>query len=186
AKHVDLGVGSGRSNGDNGEQSSKPDNAEGGHRIDMALKCDTLNYNNTNDDDGYDEDSFRSSKEDLKAKDGRNGERPDYSRIFAVIEVKPNSSNANMLKGFSQLVEYSKNVYWNQHNRRFIWGLVSGGPNVKACVLGPNFLLASRFMDVTTAEGRLELIGFLVNWSFCELPKLGYDPTIRFNRKHEY
>ncbi|KAJ2557433.1 inducible alternative oxidase 2 [Coemansia sp. RSA 1822] len=150
----------------------------------MALKCDTLNYN-TSDDDGYDEDSFQLSKEDLKAKDGRNGERPDYSRIFAVIEVKPNFSDANMLKGFSQLVEYSKNLYWNQHNRRFIWGLVSGGSNVKACVLGPNFLLASRFMDVTTAEGRLELIGFLVNWSFCELPKLGYDPTIRFNYNHE-
>ncbi|KAJ2118739.1 inducible alternative oxidase 2 [Coemansia sp. RSA 720] len=162
----------------------KPDNAEGRHCVDMALKCDTLNYN-TSDDDGYDEDSFQLSKEDLKAKDGRNGERPDYSRIFAVIEVKPNFSDANMLKGFSQLVEYSKNLYWNQHNRRFIWGLVSGGSNVKACVLGPNFLLASRFMDVTTAEGRLELIGFLVNWSFCELPKLGYDPTIRFNYNHE-
>ncbi|KAJ2540743.1 inducible alternative oxidase 2 [Coemansia sp. RSA 1853] len=163
----------------------KPDNAEGGHRIDMALKCDTLNYSNLNNDDGYDKDSFQFSEEDLKAKDGRNDERPNYSRIFAVIEVKPNSSDANMLKGFSQLVEYSKNVYWKQHNRRFIWGLISGGSNVKACVLGPNFLLASRFMDVTTVEGRLELIGFLVNWSFCELPKLGYDPTIRFNHNHE-
>ncbi|KAJ2654164.1 hypothetical protein IW148_006426, partial [Coemansia sp. RSA 1199] len=162
----------------------KPDNAEGRHRVDMALKCDTLNYNSLNNDDGYDKDSFQFSEERLKAKDGRNDERPNYSRIFAVIEVKPNSSDANMLKGFSQLIEYSKNVYWNQHNRRFIWGLVSGGENVKACVLGPNFLLASRFMDVTTAEGRLELIGFLVNWSFCELPKLGYDPTIRFNHKH--
>ncbi|KAJ2662592.1 inducible alternative oxidase 2 [Coemansia sp. RSA 1199] len=162
----------------------KPDNAEGGHRVDMALKCDALNYNNTSDDDGYNKDSFQLSKDDLKAKDGRNGERPNYSRIFAVIEVKPNSSDANMLKGFSQLVEYSKNLYWNQHNRRFIWGLVSGGSNVKACVLGPNFLLASRFMDVTTAEGQLELIGFLVNWSFCELSKLGYDPTVRFNLKH--
>ncbi|KAJ2654449.1 hypothetical protein IW148_006366, partial [Coemansia sp. RSA 1199] len=163
----------------------KPDNAEGGHRVDMALKCDTLNYNGLNNDDGYDKDSFQFSEEDLKAKDGRNDERPNYSRIFAVIEVKPNFSDANMLKGFSQLVEYSKNVYWKQHNRRFIWGLVSGGSNVKACVLGPNFLLASRFMDVTTVEGRLELIGFLVNWSFCELPKLGYDPTIRFNHNHE-
>ncbi|KAJ2544785.1 inducible alternative oxidase 2 [Coemansia sp. RSA 1853] len=162
----------------------KPDNAEGRHRVDMALKCDALSYHDTSNDGGYGEDSFRSSKEDLKAKDGRNGERPNYSRIFAVIEVKPNSSDANMLKGFSQLVEYSKNLYWNQHNRRFIWGLVSGGSNVKACVLGPNFLLASRFMDVTTAEGQLELIGFLANWSFCELPKLGYDPTVRFDLKH--
>ncbi|KAJ2193922.1 hypothetical protein GGH18_002394, partial [Coemansia sp. RSA 530] len=163
----------------------KPDNAEGRRRIDMALKCDALHYNNMSDDDEYDEDSIQFSEERLKAKDGRNDERPNYSRIFAVVEVKPDTSAANIEKGFAQLVEYSKGVYWNQHNRRFIWGLVSGGSNVKACILGPNFLLASQFMDVTTAAGRLELIGFLVNWSFCELPKLGYDPTIRFNRVHK-
>ncbi|KAJ2495500.1 hypothetical protein GGH96_006365, partial [Coemansia sp. RSA 1972] len=161
----------------------KPGNAEGRRRIDMALKCDVLN-NSSSVDDEYDEDSFQFSEERLKAKEGQNDERPNYSRIFAVVEVKPNSSDANMLKGFSQLVEYSKGVYWNQHNRRFIWGLVAGGPKVKACVLGPNFLLASQFMDVTTVEGRLELIRYLVNWSFCEVPKLGYDPTIRFNRVH--
>ncbi|KAJ2495736.1 inducible alternative oxidase 2 [Coemansia sp. RSA 1972] len=176
----------------------------------MALKCDVLHYESTSDgddndndddnsddnddddddgndddnDDEYDEDSFQFSEEDLKEKDTRDDGRPNYSHIFAVVEVKPNSSDANMLKGFSQLVEYSKGVYWNQHNRRFIWGLVAGGPKVKACVLGPNFLLASQFMDVTTVEGRLELIRYLVNWSFCEVPKLGYDPTIRFNRVH--
>ncbi|KAJ1850213.1 hypothetical protein LPJ76_006450, partial [Coemansia sp. RSA 638] len=83
------------------------------------------------------------------------------------------------------LVKYSQEIFWNQHNRHYIWGLVSGGSNVKACVFGPNFLLASPFMDVTTAEGRLELIRFLVNWSFCELSKLGYDPTIRFNREYK-
>ncbi|KAJ2136383.1 hypothetical protein IW136_003926, partial [Coemansia sp. RSA 678] len=162
----------------------KPDNAEGRRRIDMALKCDALN-NSPSDDGEYDKDSIQISDERLEAKDGRNDERPNYSRIFAVVEVKPDKSAANIEKGLAQLVEYSKGVYWNQHNRRFIWGLVSGGSNVKACVLGPNFLLASRFMDVTTAAGRLELIGFLVNWSFCELPKLGYDPTIRFNRMHK-
>ncbi|KAJ2655061.1 hypothetical protein IW148_006184, partial [Coemansia sp. RSA 1199] len=164
----------------------KPDNAEGGHRIDMALKCDTLNYNNMNNDDGYDKVSFQISEEELKENGTWDDKRPNYPRIFAIVEVKPNTSAANMEKGFAQLVKYSQEIFWNQHNRHYIWGLVSGGPNVKACVLGPNFLLASRFMDVTTVEGRLELIGFLVNWSFCELPKLGYDPTVRFNRKHEY
>ncbi|KAJ2821958.1 hypothetical protein IWW50_004423 [Coemansia erecta] len=38
---------------------------------------------------------------------------------------------------------------------------------------------------MTTSEGRLELITQLVNWSFCELHKLGYDATIRFNRKYK-
>ncbi|KAJ2420587.1 hypothetical protein GGF47_004258, partial [Coemansia sp. RSA 2524] len=36
----------------------KPDNAEGRRRIDMALKCDALHYNNMSDDDEYDEDSI--------------------------------------------------------------------------------------------------------------------------------
>ncbi|KAJ1852676.1 hypothetical protein LPJ76_005311 [Coemansia sp. RSA 638] len=162
----------------------KPDNAEGGYRVDMALKCDALNYNSLNNDDGYDENSFQISEEDLKANGIWNDDRPNYPCIFAVVEVKSDSSDAKMQDGFSQLIEHSKGVYRNQHNRRFIWGLVSGGPNVKACVLGPNFLLASRFMDMTTAEGQLELIGFLVNWSFCELSKLGYDPTVRFNREY--
>ncbi|KAJ1773198.1 hypothetical protein LPJ77_004811, partial [Coemansia sp. RSA 2523] len=39
-------------------------------------------------------------------------------------------------------------------------------------------------MDVTSTAGRLELIRFLVNWSFCEPSKLGYDPAIRFNWKY--
>ncbi|KAJ2537799.1 hypothetical protein GGF49_006223, partial [Coemansia sp. RSA 1853] len=163
----------------------KPDNSESGRRVDLALKCDALSYENPIADDEYDEDSFQISEEELKENGTWDDKRPNYPRIFAIVEVKPNTSAANMEKGFAQLVKYSHEIFWNQHNRHYIWGLVSGGSNVKACVFGPNFLLASPFMDVTTAEGRLELIRFLVNWSFCELSKLGYDPTIRFNREHK-
>ncbi|KAJ2253943.1 hypothetical protein GGH98_002485 [Coemansia sp. RSA 454] len=164
--------------------NAKSDKAEDKHYINMALKCDTLNYI-TGDNAEYDEDSYLISEACLKANDEWSDERPNYPCIFAVVEVESKSSEGAMLKGFSQLVEYSKDVYRNQHNRHFIWGLVSGGSEVKACVLGQNFLLASKFMDVTSTAGRLELIRFLVNWSFCELPKLGYDPTIRYNYKHE-
>ncbi|KAJ2142951.1 hypothetical protein IW136_001809 [Coemansia sp. RSA 678] len=164
--------------------NAKSDKAEDKHYINMALKCDTLNYL-TGDNAEYDEDSYLISEACLKANDEWSDERPNYPCIFAVVEVESKSSEGAMLKGFSQLVEYSKDVYRNQHNRHFIWGLVSGGSEVKACVFGPNFLLASKFMDVTTAAGRLELIGFLVNWSFCEPSKLGYDPTIRYSYKHE-
>ncbi|KAJ2125716.1 hypothetical protein IW147_000776, partial [Coemansia sp. RSA 720] len=147
----------------------KPDNSESGRRVDLALKCDALSYENPIADDEYDEDSFQISEEELKENGTWDDKRPNYPRIFAIVEVKPNTSAANMEKGFAQLVKYSHEIFWNQHNRHYIWGLVSGGSNVKACVFGPNFLLASPFMDVTTAEGRLELIRFLVNWSFCEL-----------------
>ncbi|KAJ1759163.1 hypothetical protein IW143_001632 [Coemansia sp. RSA 520] len=164
--------------------NAKSDKAEDKHYINMALKCDTLNYT-MGDNAEYDEDSYLISEACLKANDEWSDERPNYPCIFAVVEVQPNSSDAKMQDGFSQLVEHSKDVYRNQHNRHFIWGLVSGGSEVKACVFGPNFLLASQFMDVTSTAGRLELIRFLVNWSFCEPSKLGYDPTIRYNYKHE-
>ncbi|KAJ2713830.1 hypothetical protein H4S00_005327, partial [Coemansia sp. D1744] len=163
--------------------NAKSDKAEDKHYINMALKCDTLNYT-MGDNAEYDEDSYLISEACLKANDEWSDERPNYPCIFAVVEVQPNSSDAKMQDGFSQLVEHSKDVYRNQHNRHFIWGLVSGGSEVKACVFGPNFLLASQFMDVTSTAGRLELIRFLVNWSFCEPSKLGYDPAIRFNWKY--
>ncbi|KAJ2827377.1 hypothetical protein IWW50_001923 [Coemansia erecta] len=159
----------------------KPDYSEGKSRVDIALKCDVLN-DDINGDDEYDNDSFQIPKDYLNTGDPG---RPTYPRMFAVVEAKPNTSAKNMAQGFAQLVEYSKGIYWNQHNRRFLWGIVSGGSKVKVCVLGPNFLLASPFMDMTTSEGRMELITQLVSWSFCELHKLGYDPTIRFNRKHK-
>ncbi|KAJ2495735.1 hypothetical protein GGH96_006273, partial [Coemansia sp. RSA 1972] len=162
----------------------KPDKSEDKHCIGMALKCDTLNYI-TGDNAEYNEDSYQITEACLKANDEWSDEQPNYPCIFAVVDVESNSSNAKMQDGFARLVEYSKGVYRNQCNRCFIWGLVSGGPKVKACALGPNFLLASPFMDVTAVNGRLELIRYLVNWSFCELPKLGYDPSIRYNYKHE-
>ncbi|KAJ2168133.1 hypothetical protein GGH15_001634 [Coemansia sp. RSA 562] len=161
----------------------KPDNSESGRRVDLALKCDAIYYE-TGDNAEYDEDSFQISEACLKENNEWSDKRPNYPRIFAIVEVKPNSSYANMEKGFAQLVKYTHEIYWNQCNRHFIWGLVSGGSEVKACVFGPNFLLASQFMDVTSTAGRLELIRFLVNWSFCEPSKLGYDPAIRFNWKY--
>ncbi|KAJ2827378.1 hypothetical protein IWW50_001924 [Coemansia erecta] len=159
----------------------KPDYSEGKSRVDIALKCDVLDDDITGDN-GYGSDSFQIPKDKLHT--GNPG-RPTYPRMFAIVEAKPDTSDSNMRKGFAQLVEYSKGIYWTQHNRRFLWGIVSGGSMVKVCVLGPNFILASPFMDVTTSEGRMELITQLVSWSFCELHKLGYDPTIRFNRKHK-
>ncbi|KAJ2354870.1 hypothetical protein GGF43_003016, partial [Coemansia sp. RSA 2618] len=159
----------------------KPDYSEGKLRVDIALKCDVLN-DDINGDDEYDNDSFQIPKDYLNTGDPK---RPTYPRMFAVVEAKPDTSAKNMAQGFAQLVEYSKGIYWTQHNRRFLWGIVSGGSKVKVCVLGPNFLLASPFMDVTTSEGRLELITQLVSWSNCELHKLGYDATIRFDRKHQ-
>ncbi|KAJ1804347.1 hypothetical protein LPJ77_004812, partial [Coemansia sp. RSA 2523] len=73
----------------------KPDNSESGRRVDLALKCDAIYYE-TGDNAEYDEDSFQISEACLKENNEWSDKRPNYPRIFAIVEVKPNSSYANM------------------------------------------------------------------------------------------
>ncbi|KAJ1868881.1 hypothetical protein LPJ55_005720, partial [Coemansia sp. RSA 990] len=70
--------------------------------------------------------------------------------------------------------------YW----RLFAVGITACGAVVKACLFGPNFMLASTEMDLGSEEGRSKLVRLIMYWSFCELDKLGYDPLVRFNREH--
>ncbi|KAJ2806992.1 hypothetical protein H4R20_001462 [Coemansia guatemalensis] len=37
-------------------------------------------------------------------------------------------------------------------------------------------------MDISTPAGRKDFLSLLVNWSICEEERLGYDPTIRYNK----
>ncbi|KAJ2527639.1 hypothetical protein IWW43_005808 [Coemansia sp. RSA 1935] len=76
----------------------KPDNSESGRHVDLALKCDAI-YNETGGNSEYDKDSFQISEACLKANNEWSNKRPNYPRIFAIVEVKPNSSYANMEKG---------------------------------------------------------------------------------------
>ncbi|KAI9477054.1 hypothetical protein BX667DRAFT_497731 [Coemansia mojavensis] len=114
----------------------------------------------------------------------RRFDEPSYRRLFAVVEAKGGSTPADQTDAFEQLILYSKNMYAVQHNRRLLWGITACGAVVKACLFGPNFMLASTEMDLGSEEGRSELVRLIVYWSFCELDKLGYDPSVRFNREH--
>ncbi|KAJ1879501.1 hypothetical protein LPJ57_002805, partial [Coemansia sp. RSA 486] len=102
-----------------------------------------------------------------------------YKDLFAVIEVKCSEAEAEFNNAYVQLFMYTRNIYVTQHNRRYAWGLVICGTKVVACKFGPNYVLASKRMDVASAEGRSRFIQFLVYWSYCEDHRLGYDPTMR-------
>ncbi|KAJ1718539.1 hypothetical protein LPJ53_006466, partial [Coemansia erecta] len=69
-------------------------------------------------------------------------------------------------------------AYTKQLNRRFIWGLTLCGDAVRVYSIFNDHLLASRDMKLTEVDGRAKLIQLLVNWSFCEDHRLGYDPTM--------
>ncbi|KAJ1809185.1 hypothetical protein LPJ75_004436, partial [Coemansia sp. RSA 2598] len=84
---------------------------------------------------------------------------------------------------FEQLVRYTREVYDKQHNRRFAWGLTICGLDLRVCVFGANYILASEKFDLKAESGRRQFVRMLVYWSFCEEHRLGYDPTVRRLKK---
>ncbi|KAJ2827174.1 hypothetical protein GGI24_002717, partial [Coemansia furcata] len=79
-----------------------------------------------------------------------------------------------------RLATKTKALFFNQHNRRFAWGLTVCPRSIHAYVFGPDDIWASAEMDVTTTEGRQTFISLLVDWSLCSVDCLGFDPTIRY------
>ncbi|KAJ2104181.1 hypothetical protein GGI09_000256 [Coemansia sp. S100] len=71
-------------------------------------------------------------------------------------------------------------LYFNQHNRRFTWGLTASNRTIRSYVFGPDDIWQSTEMDITSAEGRQALISLLVSWSLCSVDSLGFDPSIRY------
>ncbi|KAJ2759090.1 hypothetical protein H4S06_002391 [Coemansia sp. BCRC 34490] len=109
---------------------------------------------------------------------------PMFLDAFAVIEVKREAQGVK--RALPQLFQYTRGIYAEQYNRRFAWGLAVGGKQVQAVFFGPSYALASPSMDIGQKSGREQLIRLLVDWSFCESHKLGYDPTILFNKQSRY
>ncbi|KAJ2659501.1 hypothetical protein IWW48_003447 [Coemansia sp. RSA 1200] len=103
---------------------------------------------------------------------------------FALIEVKTGAHGVK--RALPQLFQYTRGIYAEQYNRRFAWGLAVGGKQIQAVFFGSSYALASPSMDISQKSGREQLIRLLVDWSFCESHKLGYDPTILFNKQSRY
>ncbi|KAJ2696262.1 hypothetical protein H4218_004701 [Coemansia sp. IMI 209128] len=80
-----------------------------------------------------------------------------------------------------RLAKKTKALFFNQHNRRFAWGLTARSCTVCAYVFGVDDIWASTDMDIASAEGRQALISLLVDWSLCPVDRLGFDPSIRYS-----
>ncbi|KAJ1957246.1 hypothetical protein EC988_000929, partial [Linderina pennispora] len=109
-----------------------------------------------------------------------------YADIFAIVEAKYSNTRKDKNDAYKQLVDYSRHMYAAQPNRRFILGQTSCGTEVRACLFSNDCIFASNPMDVSTSAGRREYIGLLVNLSLCDKDQLGYDPTMTWDREHEY
>ncbi|KAJ2373600.1 hypothetical protein IW150_003543 [Coemansia sp. RSA 2607] len=106
--------------------------------------------------------------------------KPRYGRMFTVVEAKKTNSLIEVQNACIQLIVYMRQAYVAQLNRCFVWGITLCGDAVRVCSFGNDHMLASREMRLTEKEGRARLIKYLVYWSFCEVHRLGYDPTIKW------
>ncbi|KAJ1721312.1 hypothetical protein LPJ61_006057, partial [Coemansia biformis] len=106
---------------------------------------------------------------------------PDYLHMFAVVEAKGQATKANTMDAYVQLFDRTRNMYYNQLQLRFAWGLICCGSVVNACVFGTYKAYASPDIDVMGAEGRREFIPLLVGWSVCSVRQLGQDESITYD-----
>ncbi|KAJ1661747.1 hypothetical protein EV178_006433 [Coemansia sp. RSA 1646] len=111
-------------------------------------------------------------------------EAPMLADTFAIVEVK--SAIQGIGKAMPQLFQYTRGIYNEQYDRRFAWGMAVGGKKVQAVFFGPDYALASDTICVDDASGRAKLVKLLVDWSFCESHRLGYDPAILHNKRLRY
>ncbi|KAJ1763636.1 hypothetical protein LPJ74_006779, partial [Coemansia sp. RSA 1843] len=113
----------------------------------------------------------------------RDSTMPDYSKMLALIEAKHSNTKQLQCDAYAQLFKYSRHIYVNQHDRRFVWGLTVCGSTFCICLLGYKRMVSSAPIDVATPDGRETLVRWLANMSLCERDRLGYDPTLYFNRE---
>ncbi|KAJ2608137.1 hypothetical protein H4S08_004564 [Coemansia sp. RSA 1365] len=106
-------------------------------------------------------------------------ERVEYRAAFALTEIKTSSQFLN--DAYKQLLRYTRQVYATQHNRRFAWGFVLCGTIAKVVLFTHDLAIASDNMDLAESHGRGAFIKLLVNFSYCEDNRLGYDTTITWD-----
>ncbi|KAJ2427041.1 hypothetical protein GGF41_001832 [Coemansia sp. RSA 2531] len=74
----------------------------------------------------------------------------------------------------------TRELYYNQHNRLFAWGLTIACRTICAHVYGLDDIWVSTAMDISGEKGRQAFISLLVDWSLCSTDCLRLDPSIRY------
>ncbi|KAJ2748669.1 hypothetical protein GGI19_006017, partial [Coemansia pectinata] len=103
---------------------------------------------------------------------------PAHHLIVADAEIVGHPDDYNEAK--LRLATKTKALYFNQHNRRFAWGLTVSNHTIHAYVFGTDGIWASTAMDISNEKGRRAFISLLVDWSLCSVDRLGFDPSIRY------
>ncbi|KAJ2029247.1 hypothetical protein GGI08_009640, partial [Coemansia sp. S2] len=111
-----------------------------------------------------------------------NNGRVLYYKVIAVLEAKRKGDDDGFRDAFEQLDIYTRQMYQQQHNLRFAWGVTVSGTHVRVCHFGPDRAKSSLLMDISKPEGRRAFIKVLVHWSLCEESQLGRDPTMEYLR----
>ncbi|KAJ2254568.1 hypothetical protein GGI13_002086, partial [Coemansia sp. RSA 455] len=106
--------------------------------------------------------------------------RFSYYEVLAVLEAKRNGDDDGFKDSFKRLYMNLREMYQQQHNLRFAWGVTVSGRLVRVCHFGHDRAISSCHMDISTPKGRRSFIEVLVNWSFCEESQLGRDPTMEY------
>ncbi|KAJ1746732.1 hypothetical protein LPJ79_005720, partial [Coemansia sp. RSA 1821] len=119
-------------------------------------------------------------KADKKPRYSENSARIDLGLTCEPLDGNDTFQRDDASDNIEMPRRFDEPSYW----RLFAVGITACGAVVKACLFGPNFMLASTEMDLGSEEGRSKLVRLIMYWSFCELDKLGYDPLVRFNREH--
>ncbi|KAJ2258437.1 hypothetical protein GGI13_000610 [Coemansia sp. RSA 455] len=109
-----------------------------------------------------------------------NCRRFSYYEVLAVLEAKCKGDDNDFKDAFKRLYMYAREMYQQQHNLRFAWGVTVSGRLVRVCHFGHDRAISSCHMNVSTPKGRRSFIEVLVNWSFCEESQLGRDPTMEY------
>ncbi|KAJ2087507.1 hypothetical protein GGI03_003045 [Coemansia sp. RSA 2337] len=107
-----------------------------------------------------------------------NCRRFSYYEMLAVLVIKLKGDKNGCKDAFKRLYTNAREMYQQQHNLRFAWGVTVSGRLVRVCHFGHDRAISSCQMDVSTPKGRRLFIEVLVNWSFCEESQLGRDPTM--------
>ncbi|KAJ2049462.1 hypothetical protein H4S04_003210 [Coemansia sp. S16] len=109
-----------------------------------------------------------------------NCRRFSYYEVFAVLEAKRKGDDNGFKDALKRPYMNAREMYQQQHNLRFAWGVTVSGRLVRVCHFGHDRAISSCQMDVSTPKGRRSFIEVLVNWSFCEESQLGRDPTMEY------
>ncbi|KAJ2318496.1 hypothetical protein IWW52_002525 [Coemansia sp. RSA 2704] len=109
--------------------------------------------------------------------------RPEYRDIVLVAEAKWYREQD---EAYAQLIRYTRQVYANQPNRRFAWGVTICATLVRVVLFENDRMVSSKDMDVTTSTGIAAYVKFIVSLCFCEEHQLGYDPSMTWCSENKY